>query len=172
MVSELSVFGSIVFAYGGLVCHSHLETYGDDEMHKALVAGIVGVGLLAGCTISRPSGIPMMINIEGQQTLIGNLVVTSVYTGAGLLEKQGMAYEGYVQVTDGRISCKSPALNFRGMTIEAITIPISCDDGSDGTILMQTTGETLQGAVGNGEMTNGSRVRAVWPVTGATLAWN
>jgi hypothetical protein len=141
-------------------------------MRKVFVGVIVGFGLLAGCTISGSTGIPMMINIEGQQSLIGNLVVTSMYTGGGVMEKQGMAYEGYVQVTDGRISCKSPALNFRGKTIEPITIPISCDDGSDGTIIMQTTGETLQGAVGNGEMTNGSRVRAMWPVTGANLAWN
>jgi hypothetical protein len=141
-------------------------------MRKVFVGVIVGFGLLAGCTISGSTGIPMMINIEGQQSLIGNLVVTSMYTGGGVMEKQGMAYEGYVQVTDGSISCKSHELNFRGKTIEPITISISCDDGSDGTIIMQTIAETLQGAIGTGRMSNGSRVKAVWPVNGANLAWN
>ena len=141
-------------------------------MRKAFVVGIVGIGLLGACTISGSTGIPMMINIEGQQSLFGNLVVTSMYTGGGVLEKQGMVYEGYVQVTDGSISCKSPELNFRGKTTEPITIPISCDDGSDGTIIMQTIAETLQGAVGTGRMSSGSRVKAMWPVTGANLGWN
>ena len=31
-------------------CKSHKETYGEMKMRKAVVIGIVGVGLLAGCT--------------------------------------------------------------------------------------------------------------------------
>ena len=39
-----------MFAYAKSVWQSHFEIRGDDEMHKTLVAGIVGLGVLGGCS--------------------------------------------------------------------------------------------------------------------------
>jgi hypothetical protein len=37
-------------ANSSLPCKTHPETHGEMKMRKALIAAIVGVGLLAGCT--------------------------------------------------------------------------------------------------------------------------
>ena len=40
----------MVFAYAKSVWQSHFEIRGDDEMHKSLIAGIIGLGLLGACS--------------------------------------------------------------------------------------------------------------------------
>lgn len=72
-----------MFACAGLVWHSHLETHGDDGMRKALVAGIVALGLLAGCTETREQMIAnMKSNRDFYTTVLSSgEVLTSSATG-------------------------------------------------------------------------------------------
>ena len=72
-----------MFACAGLVWHSHRETHGDDEMRKALIAGIVALGLLAGCTETREQ---MTANMNSNRdfyttVLSSGEVLTSSATG-------------------------------------------------------------------------------------------
>ena len=72
-----------MFACAGLVWHSHRETHGDDGMHKTLIAGIVALGLLAGCTETREQMIAnMKSNRDFYTTVLSSgEVLTSSATG-------------------------------------------------------------------------------------------
>ena len=72
-----------MFACAELVWHSHRETHGDDEMRKALVIGVLGFGLLAGCTETREQMIAnMKSNRDFYTTVLSSgEVLTSSATG-------------------------------------------------------------------------------------------
>lgn len=59
-----------------LPCNSHTETYGEMKMRKAVVAGIVGVGLLAGC-MGNATATPTVLKSNSAASGSGYLTLTN-----------------------------------------------------------------------------------------------
>ena len=140
-------------------------------MRKALVAGIVGLGLLGGCYSKLPDGNgtasvtwkDQAVMKVGDEILIGHMT-TIMGTMAS-----GPSYYRQVQqlkISNGDFSCSTP-LNerwgggFQGSFAgKSYRSNITCSDGSEGSI--QLTVEAVRSAMqglGIGKLSNGKKLR-------------
>ena len=140
-------------------------------MRKALVAGIVGFGLLGGCYSKLPDGNGTASYIwkeqavmkVGDETLIGHMT-TIMGTMA-----TGPSYYRQVQqlkISNGDLTCSTPLNERWGGGFEgsfantSYSSKIACSDGSEGNI--QLTVEAVRNAMqglGIGKLSNGKKLR-------------
>jgi len=127
-------------------------------MRKALVAGILGLSLLGGCT--EDPAITMQMKDKAETILIGQLTMKDVnYINTVYFE---------LDVSDGEINCtgKSPTISLSltsGMKNKGQTlIPFECSDGRSGNVSTNLTfaGGSWRG-LGIGKLTDGTKVRVV-----------
>ena len=134
-------------------------------MRKALVAGIVGIGLLAGC---MTNGLQMNIinnSDDKPEFLMGEI------TQVKALKSITFVAENFT------VSCEgvSPDGNVQlGLTHDIYThqFPISCSDGRDGTVRLRIRvgGGSIRGT-GIGQMSDGSDVRISIGETSGGIVW-
>ena len=138
------------------------------KMLKVFVAGIVGFGLLAGCT-ENPA-ITMQMKDKNETILLGQLTMEDVnYINTVYFD---------LDVTDGNISCsgKSPVTNLSltsgGKNKVQTLIPFSCNDGRSGKVSTNLTfaGATWRG-IGVGTLTDGTKIRVVVGDMTGDLTW-
>ena len=146
-------------------------------MRKAFVAGIVGIGLLAGCLPAMPDGNgtasytwndQAVLNV-GSKALIGQ--VTTI-TGTQATGQSYFRQTQQLQVSDGYLTCSTPLNEKWGGGREGMfagksyNTDLSCSDGTTGR--MQVTVSPWKGkgfanhglsGLGTGRLSNGTRLR-------------
>ncbi|MDB9851651.1 hypothetical protein OAC62_01755 [Amylibacter sp.] len=140
-------------------------------MNKALVAGIVGLGLLVGCG----ANIPTQMNIEasssqseylmGEITRAGGFGLSKINFKADSLKKscKGQSLNGEIQLMSNGLWQDSYKHKF----------PITCSDGSTGLVMLQLTIKGASGVrgTGYGKMDDGSVVKISVGETSGGIDW-
>lgn len=143
-------------------------------MFKALSVAIMSFSLLNSCTITPKEGVgsELSMNIGTEQTLLGKLFITEVYTGKGVLEPQGIRRKSYIEASNFSFSCKSSIIeNYEKGP--AVQYPLKCDDGSTGVVLVRyriQSSTYLQG-IGQGKMSDGRKIQLVFGPQSSALEW-
>ena len=140
-------------------------------MHKALVAGIVSIGLLAGC--SAPSAGLKIVSSKNSGKDDAILLGTLELPNAGFGK-----WAGNLQVTDGEISCEGSGEGSKVDTGWAVvrsrhSIDLVCSDGRTGSVQVSLSGsssESMSG-VGVGKLNDGSKLRLVVGDAVGSLSW-
>lgn len=140
-------------------------------MYKFFAFGILGIGLLAGC--STPSA---GLKIEAPK---GSTKDDVILLGTLELPNSGFGeWGGVLNVTDGEVICtgedKSSKVDM-GWSIGRIqhSINLECSDGRTGVVnvnLSGTTRENMSG-IGVGKLNDGSKIRMVVGDAVGTLSW-
>ena len=127
-------------------------------MHKVLAVGIVGLGLLAGC--SDPSATMQIVNQSGPDkttTLAGAMQTGMVGPG-----KPGFQFD----LSNGELTCVTDQFvaNWqRGWNRNRLrqTVDFQCDDGRSGKVQMALSGTSNEdwSGIGQGKLNDGSKVR-------------
>ena len=143
-------------------------------MFKALIVGIMSLGLLSGCTVTPKAGAgsELSMNIGSEQTLLGKLFITEVYTGKGILEPQGIRRKSYIEASNFSFTCKSTIVeNYEKGP--AVRYPITCDDGSTGVVLVRyrIQGSAYLQGIGQGKMSDGRNIQLVFGSQSSALEW-
>lgn len=140
-------------------------------MRKAFVVGIVGLGLLAGCSVPS-AGLkiqPSKNSNKEDSILLGTLELPN----AGLQK-----WAGNLNVTDGELSCEGSDEASKvdmGWAVGRLRhdIKLTCSDGRSGSVqvsLSGTTRENMSG-VGVGKLNDGSKLRLVVGDAVGSLSW-
>ena len=154
----------LVFAWVKSVWQSHCETHGDKKMRKALVVGVLGLGLLGGC--AETPTITMQFKDQSETIMIGQMNLNGDWNTIHF------DYE----VTDGEITCsgktmpaKSTLLNVNFSTV----MSVNCDTGSNGKISanLRLSEEGLWNGVGVGKLNDGTKIRIVVGQMSGNLEW-
>ena len=140
-------------------------------MRKAVVAGIVGVGLLAGC--SDPSATMQIVDKSGLEettTLVG--VMETGMVGPG---KPGFKFD----LSNGELTCitdRHSANWQRGWNRNRIRqiVDFQCDDGRSGKIQIALSGTSNEdwSGVGQGKLNDGSKVRLLVGDMSGAINWD
>lgn len=139
-------------------------------MLKTMVAGIVGVGLLAGCNMTHLQGPPAAMSIKGSEAvMIGQYDFPSVRPGTfGRIE-----VTAELNVSNGELTC-SGAASYPEKSVTQVIMPISCSDGAKGTARLVLNPDAWRvniSGVGIGTLSNGKQFKIiVGPIRGE-LDW-
>lgn len=140
-------------------------------MRNALVAGIVGLSLVAGC--SAPSAGLKIQPPKNSNSEDAILLGTLELPNAGLQK-----WAGNLQVTDGELSCEGSDEASKvdmGWAVGRLRhdIKLTCSDGRSGSVqvsLSGTTRENMSG-VGVGKLNDGSKLRLIVGDAVGSLGW-
>ena len=169
-------------------------------MRNALVAGIVGLGLLTGCGIA-PAGDkgpdstgkgkqsynitkPAIIKFteSGNETVLIGTVATGIYRGNKKRDGYIVKIEQFIEASNGELTCKtgvgsSSTTKLKMLTIEAYNTTIECSNGKTGRVSITAgtdqykTGQVNASGFGTGKMKDGSNIRIVYGETTASVNW-
>lgn len=139
-------------------------------MRKAVVAGFVGLGLLAGCNMTHLEGPPAAMSIKGSEgVMIGQYNFPSVRPGT--LGRVDVTAE--LNVSNGELTC-SGAASYPEKSVTQVIMPINCSDGAEGTarlVLNLDAWRVNISGVGIGTLSNGKKFKIiVGPIRGE-LDW-
>lgn len=176
------------------------EAYGETKMRKAVVAGIVGVGLLTGCGIA-PAGNkgpdalgkgkqtynitkPAVIKFtkSGSETVLIGTVSTGIYSGSKSKDGYVVKIEQSITASNGELRCQTgigsaSTEKLKILTMEAYTTTIQCSNGKTGRVSLTAgtdqykTGQVNASGFGTGKMKDGSNVRIIYGETAANMMW-
>ena len=140
-------------------------------MRKGLVLGIVGLGLLIGC--SDPSATMQIVNQsrpDKTTTLVGVME-----TGMVRLGKPGFQFD----LSNGELNCVTDQLvaNWqRGWMRNRLrqTVDFQCNDGRSGKIQMVLSGTSKEdwSGTGQGKLNDGSKVRLLVGDMSGAINWD
>ena len=140
-------------------------------MRKAFVVGLLGFGVLAGC--SDPSATMQIVNKSGPEettTLVGVMEIGMVGPG-----KPGFKFD----LSNGELTCisdRQPANWQRGWSRNRVRqiVDFQCDDGRSGKIQMALSGTSNEdwSGVGQGKLDDGSKVRLLVGDMSGAINWD
>ena len=139
-------------------------------MRKALIAGIVAVGLLAGCNMTHLEGPPAAMSIKGADTtLIGQYSFPSVKPKGG----RKVEVTANLSVSDGVLSCSGQS-TYMEKAVTQVQMPISCSDGNSGNAILVLNPDSWRNSmtgIGQGKLTNGRKFKIIVGPLNGTLDW-
>jgi hypothetical protein len=165
----------LVFASAELVWESHFETRGDNEMHKSLIAGIVGLGYLTGCSAGYDIGMKLEKSPDDFEILMGSF-------DGSMSIMHGNPKNATITATNGDITCDGASDTGKystdmGKNKVKHMFRITCDDGRTGNLMASITGRPsgLAGlnifGSGIGKLSDGTKIKIVFGDASGTLGW-
>jgi hypothetical protein len=123
-------------------------------MRKALILGIFGVGLLAGC--ATPD-LGMKLEKDGSETILMG----------SLLDAQNKTKANFI-ATDGELTCEGNTKSGSTKTLWSkykisLLFAVSCSNGTTGTVAFQGTHDGMDSYIGagSGTLSDGTKVKIV-----------
>lgn len=144
-------------------------------MRKALVAGIVGLGLLAGCSAGYDIGMKLEKSPTDFEILMGT------FDGSMALI-HGSPKNAEITATNGDVTCNGVSNTGQfstdmGKNKVKHMFRVTCDDGRTGNVMASITGRPsgLAGlnifGSGIGKLSDGTKIKIVFGDASGTLAW-
>ena len=144
-------------------------------MHKTLIAGIFGLGLLAGCSAGYDIGMKLEKSPTDFEILMGT------FDGSMALI-HGSPKNAEITATNGDVTCNGVSNTGQfstdmGKNKVKHMFRVTCDDGRTGNVMASITGRPsgLAGlnifGSGIGKLSDGTKIKIVFGDASGTLAW-
>ena len=144
-------------------------------MYKALLAGIVGLSLLTGCSAGYDIGMKLEKSPDDFEILMGS------FDGSMAL-LHGSPKNAEITATNGDITCNGVSNTGQfstdmGKNKVKHMFRVTCDDGRTGNLMASITarpsglgGANIKGA-GIGKLSDGSKMKIIFGDASGTLGW-